>query len=1431
MKHLIRQVSILICIACLYSSHTFGQVPDANFSANVTEECGIVSVKFTNLSTNSPTTLDWDFGEGRSSTLTNPTIVFTSPGEYTISLTATNASGSDTETKEAYIKVYANPEVGFLASPREGCTPLYVNFTDISTSALPITSISWDFGDGSTSAGENTNYTYITASDYSVSLTVTNAEGCSQTLSKSDYISVQNAPTSNFTMDAFESCSAPFTVSFTNTSTGASSYLWDFGDGNTSTDANPTHTFTSEGDFSVSLTVTNDVGCTDTKDSIQAIHINTFSADFSSPNQTVCLGTATNFVNESNLPVSSVEWDFGDGNTSAVENTSHTYAAVGTYTVTLSATSSAGCTSTQTLTNYITINDLPDIFIQANDSISCLIPFSVNFTGPTTNITDWDWNFGDGNTATNSTPTHDYAALGNYTVSLSITDNNSCENSLTKTDYIRVHEPQADFTSNVTNGCLPLEVEFTDASTSESPIAQWDWDFGDGNTVTVEDNGSGGYIWTENGTIVSNDSSAIHPTHIFAADTGQYTITLTITDEQNCTDTYIAEDYIGVGAPPTAHLSAVDTAVCFNAITEFEDTTSNSFANEWIWDYGDETAPAYVNTPTHEYVYGDTGTYTVKLVAGQYQCYADTITKEDYITILPPVAQYTVSPGFLCESPDTIEFNRDETVLADTYTWTFGDGTTLFIEESGLGGYTWRENGVEIVNDTTAINPRHAYQTPGTFSTQLKVANANGCEDSMSIEIQVDSLLLGFEQTNIETCQHSAIEFTDTTLSNFNITNWEWDFGDGNTSIEEIPTHQFDASGDFNIKLKITNEIGCVDSITRASYITVNEVPKPDFDTTITSKTIGCVPFTVEFADNSTATAPDSVISWLWNFNDGTTLLIEDTTSAGYNWTINGTRFATDTSKNNPTHIFTSRGEYDISLTATDSKGCDTTITKINYITASIPHPGITVAPVTCHYSEVEFTNSSTGTGLTYNWSFGDGSPNSSVTSPSHSYFVTKDSTIEVSLEATDVYGCDSTITESITIARPYALFEADSTEADCPPFIPQFTDTSGLSISFWVWNFGDSISMANNTSSLQNPQHSYNKPGIYDVQLIVEDANSCVDTTIKENYIEVGGPTGTFTFSPTDSCAPAPILFEANTQDAIEHLWVFDDGEAISDDETITYTYTQGRTYTPALVITDINECEQVIVADEQLTIYEAQVDFTAPTLVCQEQTIPFENITNSSHDITTWLWEFGDDSTSIEDTVAHFYNYGTYTVRVTASIEECDFIEERINYLSVLRTPNTSFEVKNPAYQYEELAFTNTSDSLPVPVITNWFFGDNNTDTTYSPTHTYTRDGNFTIRLEQYTVSECRDTTLFTITIQRDVLLPNVFTPDKDGVNDIYMEGMDLQLQIINRWGQELYRGKDGWDGTHNGKKVSAGTYFYIVALPDGTLKKGPVTLLRNE
>src|SRR5690606_28899094 len=256
----------------------------------------------------------------------------------------------------------------------------------------------------------------------------------------------------------------------------------------------------------------------------------------------------------------------------------------------------------------------------------------------------------------------------------------------------------------------------------------------------------------------------------------------TITDDLACTKTIVMAEHIGVGNPPDVGFFVDNTLVCYNAIANFTDTSKvdlqSEYVNFWRWDFGDGGTSTMKNP---EYVYADTGVYTVILEAAQNLCFAsDTI--EDYITILPPIARYTLNPQFLCETPDTILFVEDA-VLADTYTWNFGDGNSLFIEKgSGDGLYNWTKNNVLLVTDTTAINPLHEYAVPGVYETQLKVTNTTfACADSMSITLNVAKMNLGFTQDTLFTCQYLGVSFTDTTKINndFSITNWQWDFGDG----------------------------------------------------------------------------------------------------------------------------------------------------------------------------------------------------------------------------------------------------------------------------------------------------------------------------------------------------------------------------------------------------------------------------------------------------------------------------------------------------------------------------------------------------------------------------------------------------------------------------------------------------------------------------
>ncbi len=233
--------------------------PTANFSGTPTTGSTPLTVNFTDLSTGSPTSWSWNFGDGGTSTLQNPSHIYSAAGQYTVSLTATNGTGPNTATKTNYITVSAAaPVANFSGTPTTGSAPLTVNFTDLSTGSP--TSWSWNFGDGGTSTLQNPSHIYSAAGQYTVSLTATNGTG-PNTATKTNYITVSAAaPVADFSGTPTTG-SAPLTVNFTDLSTGApTSWSWNFGDGGTSTLQNPNHIYSAAGQYTVSLTATNGAG-------------------------------------------------------------------------------------------------------------------------------------------------------------------------------------------------------------------------------------------------------------------------------------------------------------------------------------------------------------------------------------------------------------------------------------------------------------------------------------------------------------------------------------------------------------------------------------------------------------------------------------------------------------------------------------------------------------------------------------------------------------------------------------------------------------------------------------------------------------------------------------------------------------------------------------------------------------------------------------------------------------------------------------------------------------------------------------------------------------------------------------------------------------------------------------------------------------------
>ena len=428
------------------------------------------------------------------------------------------------------------PVAAFTASSTTDTIPFTVTFLDASTNSP--TTWSWTFGDGSTSIEENPSHTYTAAGTYTVSLTATNAAG-SHTVTKTDYIQASkvSAPVASFSSDVTAG-TEPLTVSFTDSSTNSpAKWVWTFGDNDYSSATNPSHTYTAEGIYTVTLTVTNSGG-SDTVTKTGYITVSAVSvpvASFTSNVTTGSIPLTVGFTDASTNTPTAWSWSFGDGSTSTEENPSHTYTAAGTYAVTLTATNYGGGNSV-TSTGYITATAAIDPVASFTSNVTTgSIPMSVGFTDTSTNSpTEWTWTFGDGDYSYAENPSHEYTEAGTYTVTLTVT-NDAGSDTVTETSYITVASvPVAAFSAGVTSGTVPLTVTFTDSSTN-SPLT-WTWAFGDGY-----------FSYTQN------------PSHTYTT-AGQYSVALTVTNDAG-TNVVTKTQYIIVNAAETPVATTIPTTI------------------------------------------------------------------------------------------------------------------------------------------------------------------------------------------------------------------------------------------------------------------------------------------------------------------------------------------------------------------------------------------------------------------------------------------------------------------------------------------------------------------------------------------------------------------------------------------------------------------------------------------------------------------------------------------------------------------------------------------------------------------------------------------------------------------------------------------------------------------------------------------------------
>jgi PKD repeat protein len=532
--------------------------PQAAFVFNPNE----LVVAFADQSSNSPTTWQWDFGDGGSSSLPNPQHAYAAPGSYQVCLTTGSVCGS-TQVCQTVTIVCSAPQAAFSLQSNE----LVISFTD--NSANNPTSWQWDFGDGNTSTLANPQHSYAVPGSYQICLSVSSVCGSGMVCQT---VEVACAPPEA----AFSFLSNQLAVQFDeNAVNNPSSWLWDFGDGNASTAANPQHSYAAPGNYTACLTVSSICGQTT---QCQTITLN-------------CLPPVAGFtftpgqlqVAFANLAPAATQymWNFGDGNISNEPNPVHVYNLPGSYQVCLVV--SNNCGSTQFCQTVLVNCSAP----QANFAVvpnELMIQFNdISTNGPNS----WLWLFGDGGMSTEQNPVHTYFLPGNYLVCLSVSS--PCGNTQRcQVVQVRCTPPQPGFSFMAEE----LFASFLDNSSIDAQ--SWFWDFGDGNT-----------------------STAINPQHLYAAP-GSYEVCLTV--NSICGSNQICET-IAVNCPaPQADFTFMPNS---NLVVAFEDLSSNN-PTDWLWDFGDG-ATATVANPVH--TFPGQGTYTVCLQSSS-SCGSGSICQE-----------------------------------------------------------------------------------------------------------------------------------------------------------------------------------------------------------------------------------------------------------------------------------------------------------------------------------------------------------------------------------------------------------------------------------------------------------------------------------------------------------------------------------------------------------------------------------------------------------------------------------------------------------------------------------------------------------------------------------------------------------------------------------------------------------------------------------
>ncbi len=1245
----------------MFASYIKGYAnPIADFNLSVKQGCVPLTVKFTDNSSGSNLTYLWRFGNGNQSTLKNPSAIYYQTGNFSVTLTVTDASGNKATKTFTPIKVFKNPSAKFSADT-VGCIGDNLRFFDNSIKGdTDIVKWTWDYGDGNLGSGSTSRHPYTYSSKFSIGLTVVDGYGCKSLVTKTNYIRIKPSPKPSFKLDKTYSCLLPGNFKATNTTTGNNTYKWICSDGSTSTTAASfTTNIQSFGKYNLKLVATGG-GCSDTA-VFSPLVIEKLVARFGFDQNTICVGESVK-LSDLSTPVSNeikYLWDFGDGETDKTKSPNHTFTAPGKYRVKLQITNGV---CTDSMSQVITVNPVPDVNVSIVDSIGCAPPFKAEFR-ITGDYTGGVWDFGDKTIpvyhAKGAKIQHTYYKKGNFRVKVNVSNSYGCATEVVIPEKIQIAQQWVKIIPETFYDCLPISKVFTHIKSMAQPVESITWEFSDSNR-------------TYNGKSVNKHFEI----------PGNFTAIIKVKTYVGCVVTDTAEISVGNKYVPTFKLLQYD--VCGLDTLKFINTTADSIKKKVKFSF--DLVPSF-DGDTNSYVKNDSvivtrrgGKHKVILNATHFGCVTPSEIVDSVYAHGPYVGgdikmisckndrielklSYSWGNRYRLTKDDTMDLPYDKGRIISKYQpnrfifrgWndTFGCKDTVVFPDRPIGAIYFASPKYSLDQEcapskanlsvysnmksfkwifpngdsSKKANTSYIFNNAGTYKVLLVgTYDSTNCPDSNFVNITVKGVQLKSNVLSNGKCMPIKLNLIDSAVGNddyYHVWNINGKIIEAENTITNYEVSSIPVGDSFiRISHTVQSPSGCTST---KDYELPFGGPKGSYKITRFAICDTPVFYFDAIIDSSQSKYP---VSFNW------------TTSSGYS-----------SNKQNFGNKFKTIGMNYVNLNITDKEGCTASYMDSFEVSPNMIQPqfkadptGRFCPPLKCQFNDMSKTFNGSPI-VSWEWDFGDGT-GSNLQNPQKLYLLPGN--YDVSLKVVSSNGCTATIKKPgyVIVNGPRGSYDFDRGNA-CLPHTVEFRGKT-LDSATMEWDLGDGVVQNGN-----NFKHTYKLPGRYIPAMILSDTLGCKYTLPPIDTIEVFDYPKAIV-DVNGLCFHEPINIKnssvSNHDDPyLKKTWYYNG--KVKEPENDSFYKPQSRgTQTITLIVENKGTCKDTF--EKTIEIYAPETDFNiTDKFTCLGMPLSLFNTSKSAIEIVEYRWILGDGTEKKGKDVSHQYDKsGMYTVMLIA-------------------------------------------------------------------------------------------------------------------------------------------------------------------------------------